>query len=460
MAITEDISTSGFVKSLSFSMSDVFSGHEEIGSRGSCRLYRAQRYGKWYVLKGLKPEYAGDQLRLAMLEKEFATAVRMVHPNIVQTFSHEHDEVAGECIVMEYIDGRTLADFLKEKPSFKARKRVAGQILAAMAYYHSLQIVHRDLKPSNIMVTRNGDNVKLIDFGLADTDDYAQLKEPAYTVGYAAPEQMRTGETIDCRTDIYAFGVLLREMFPKRYKRVAGRCCQPNPKLRYPNAAEVEQALRKVDRRRKWRWTLLPLLLLLFLLPVVVKLFLIRSHDTVPLQPPQEEVEPVKEEAKAEPEAVAEAAPARQKEEKAVGGYDAEVDAAVAKMRQYCRQQQSSLKERVEMGTVSCQEELEATAVKASLETYLYEMQLIDAMSDEVKKDWRSFWYDLNDLAIGNEAALKEYAASQNLRQLSREEMETWVNGDGKKLYDECTRLGQEFGKLHSKLSRLADGAR
>lgn len=264
MQYDDTSSTSGSPEPLDFSTSSQFSQHEEIPSKGYSRLFKAQRYGKWHVLKGLKPEHWADPLYMARLEKEFATAVTLDHLNIVHTYSLENDPVAGRCIVMEYIDGRTLAQFLKENPSKTKRKRVALQLLDAMEYYHAKQITHRDLKPSNILITANGDNVKLIDFGLADTDDYAVLKGPAYTKAYAAPEQLRgcvadfksdtTEKTTaaDCRTDIYTFGVLLREIFPHKYRSIARRCTRYKTDERYQTAADIRKAIRHHDAIARW----------------------------------------------------------------------------------------------------------------------------------------------------------------------------------------------------------------
>ncbi len=232
---------------MDFNVSSEFAYYEPLRSDGYSCLYKAQRFGRWFVLKGLKPERKANPVYMAMLEKEFSSLVSLDHPNIVRTLGIETDPVAGRCIVMEYVEGRTLKQFIDEKPSASKRRKVALQLLDAMAYYHARQIVHRDIKPSNILITENGDNLKLIDFGLADTDDYAVLKEPAYTKGYAAPEQMSDGSTVDCRADIYAFGVILRQLFPHRYRAIASRCRNASPDCRYASASDVVRAIRRSD---------------------------------------------------------------------------------------------------------------------------------------------------------------------------------------------------------------------
>lgn len=269
-------STSGYTNSLDFNAMNVFSNHTEMASKGYCRLFKAQRYGRWYVLKGLQPQHADNPQYAAMLEKEFQTAVNLKHPNIVNTYGIETDAVAGRCIVIEYVEGRTLAEFLKENPSSARRHKVAMQLLDAMQYYHALQIVHRDLKPSNILVTRNGDNVKLIDFGLADTDDYAILKGPAYTRGYAAPEQTVPDGLIDCRTDIYAFGLVLRQLFPRRYAGIVRYCTQNAPARRYPDALSVQKAIVRADRLR----VILPVVLAIAAITIFLLLLPKNSTDT------------------------------------------------------------------------------------------------------------------------------------------------------------------------------------
>lgn len=258
-----DPSSSGEITSSFENISDVFTSHSEIPSNGFNRLYKAQRYGKWFILKGLKSEHRHQEVYLGLLTKEFELGVRMDHPNIVHTFSKENDPVAGPCIVMEYVDGLTLKEYLTQNPSRLARRKIMQELLEAMAYYHSLQIIHRDLKPDNILITRNGHNVKIIDFGLADSDWHGVLKQPAGSENYAAPEQKKGDTPIDCRADIYSFGKIVRLLFPHSYRRIAHKCTQENRERRYNNAEEI---LRRMQQKRLYVFILLPITCILVLL--------------------------------------------------------------------------------------------------------------------------------------------------------------------------------------------------
>jgi serine/threonine protein kinase len=130
---------------------------------------------------------------------------------------------------MEYVDGMTLAQWLNSSPARAQRERVLAQLLEVMEYIHGLQLVHNDLKSSNILITRNGQNVKLIDFGLSDTDS--------------------TSETNNASTDIQLFASILTLLFPKRYRPIA-RACQRG---QYANIAALKQAF---HRRHIWRKSL------------------------------------------------------------------------------------------------------------------------------------------------------------------------------------------------------------
>lgn len=156
-------------------ISPEFTDLTELSDEGYCRLLRAKRYGRWHVLKTLKGDNAQLTPYRQMLRKELEVLMQMQHPGVVQAMGMETVEGIGPCIVMEYIDGVTLEQLLVGAGPVPAlplrdRREIARQLCDALAYVHSLGIVHRDLKPENIMVTRNGHRVKLIDFGMADTD--------------------------------------------------------------------------------------------------------------------------------------------------------------------------------------------------------------------------------------------------------------------------------------------------
>ena len=215
---------------------------------------KAQRYGRWYMLKGTNNACKDKALMQQMLRKEFEILIQMQHPGVVQTVGLEHVEGLGLCIVMEYVDGITLKEWLAAGSAMSPTKSteavsIADELLQAVAYIHSLGIAHRDLKPQNIMLTRNGRHVKLIDFGLADTDSYAMLKQQAGTVRYMAPEQA-VAALPDVRNDIYSLGVVMSEMpLPAYYQRVWTRCLLPIDS-RYQNVAEIKADIAGLQKRK------------------------------------------------------------------------------------------------------------------------------------------------------------------------------------------------------------------
>ena len=182
--------TSGFTKPADFVNSSEFTEFTSIPSSGVFQLTRAKRQGRWWVLKGLKEEYREDSVYRALLQKEYEITVQLQHPMVVSAFALEEVADYGLCIVMEWIDGMTLKEWERKRPRPQKRQRrhVADMLMEVLAYVHSRQTQHRDLKPSNIMLTYNGQHLKLIDFGLSDTDSHAILKAPAGTEGYMAPE--------------------------------------------------------------------------------------------------------------------------------------------------------------------------------------------------------------------------------------------------------------------------------
>ena len=163
-----EVSSSGFVSPADYSAE--WRDITLLKQRTHTLVYTATRYGRRFVLKANSPE--DEQLTDYRLqqEREFQLGIQLVHPNIAATYSLEQIDGVGRCIVQEWIDGITLGDWLLTNPSRAARERVLEQLMDALEYVHGLQLVHHDLKGDNILVTRNGTNAKLIDFGLAALD--------------------------------------------------------------------------------------------------------------------------------------------------------------------------------------------------------------------------------------------------------------------------------------------------
>lgn len=246
----EDLSVSGFCEETFEEVSSRFSNVEVLGTHGHNVLARAKRYGRWFLLKGLSPDVAHEELYRQMLRKELDIMMRLQHPGVAQAIGMEMVERLGECIVMEWIEGSTLKKWLESDTTSSDRKHVASQLLDAVEHIHAHGIAHRDLKPSNIMITSNGRNVKIIDFGLADTDVHAILKQPAGTEHYMAPEQASTSKP-DVRNDIYSLGLVLREMnLGRDYKKPIARCLMPIAE-RYQSMEEMKADLRRRASRRR-----------------------------------------------------------------------------------------------------------------------------------------------------------------------------------------------------------------
>ena len=241
------LSDSGYIDIENFS-SD-WSDITLLQQRRQNTIYTAKRYGKRYLLKAISPEYQSlTDIRL-LQEKEFSLGILLNHSNIAETYSLEEVPEIGRCIVMEYVDGMTLAQWLNSSPTRAQRERVLAQLLEVMEYIHGLQLVHNDLKSSNILITRNGQNVKLIDFGLSDTDS--------------------TSETNNASIDIQLFASILTLLFPKRYRPIA-RACQRG---QYANIATLKQAF---HRRHIWQKSL-PYIVSLICV-VVCSIVLLRSR--------------------------------------------------------------------------------------------------------------------------------------------------------------------------------------
>lgn len=213
-------------------------------------LAKAKRYGRRWMLKAIRAEEDKQTVFQQMLRKELEILMQMQHPNIVQATGMEYVETLGMCIVMEYVDGIQLDEWLNSPKSKENRFRLAEELLKAVEYIHTSGTVHRDLKPSNIMVTRNGENIKLIDFGLADNDHIAILKQPAGTPKYMSPEQA-ANSIPDIRNDIYSLGIILQQLLPeKAFKSIIGKCFLPI-ETRYKSVSLLLQDINKQKKKKK-----------------------------------------------------------------------------------------------------------------------------------------------------------------------------------------------------------------
>lgn len=257
----------------------------------SMLLYRVRKAGKYFIIK--TPRQCTGQA-LAMLQREYELSLGKQHPNIVNVFTYEPSTIVGPGIVMEYVDGCTLREFLAGNPSMSLRRRVLGQLLSAVAYIHRCGLVHNDIKPENIMVTRADNSVRLIDFGLADNDAHFLARTLGCTSSYASPELLAREDGIDTRSDIYSLGVIIKEMFGKRYSRIASRCLYINKEQRYANADELVQAFEREKYLKYALWAVA--LLAVVLVPTIMYIneHKVLSETRVRLNKQQQFVDSVK----------------------------------------------------------------------------------------------------------------------------------------------------------------------
>lgn len=173
--------------------------------------------GRTVAVKLLTPQAAQNQETRARFLLEAQVSSSVVHENIITTYDYgEEDGIPY--LVLEFLTGSTLKDFLAEQPALPLRKRVsiALQIARALEYVHSRKYVHRDVKPDNIHVDPHG-RVKLMDFGIVKTED-TNLTQAGFALGtphYVAPELVM-GQPVTPLVDVYSYGVLLYEILSGR----------------------------------------------------------------------------------------------------------------------------------------------------------------------------------------------------------------------------------------------------
>ncbi|HEX6327007.1 MAG TPA: Stk1 family PASTA domain-containing Ser/Thr kinase [Jiangellaceae bacterium] len=199
---------------------------EVLGRGGMAEVRRGRdlRLGRIVAIKMLRVDHATDSTFQARFRREAQSAASLNHRNIVAVYDTGEDYLDGHripYIVMEYVEGRTLREMLREQARFTPERtiEVSASILDALEYSHRSGIVHRDIKPGNVMITTAGE-VKVMDFGIARSlaETGAALTQTAAVVGtaqYISPEQAR-GESADARSDLYATGCVMYELLTGR----------------------------------------------------------------------------------------------------------------------------------------------------------------------------------------------------------------------------------------------------
>jgi zinc protease len=252
---------------------------EEAGRGGMGVVYKARdrETGDLVALKILKPEIAADEAAATRFKNEVRLARRITHKNVCRVY--EFNRVGATAYLsMEFVDGESLRATLARVGSVNVRKgvQIARQICAALHEAHLQGIIHRDLKPENVMLDRAG-NVKVMDFGIARSAD-ASLTGTSGIIGtpaYMSPEQAES-RPVDARTDIYAIGLILYELFtaqpaftgdtpiqialkhvreaapspravdpsvPIEIEQIILKCLEKDPASRFQSAEELDAAL-------------------------------------------------------------------------------------------------------------------------------------------------------------------------------------------------------------------------
>ncbi|MEM1186534.1 MAG: serine/threonine-protein kinase [Planctomycetota bacterium] len=196
---------------------------ERLGEGGFGVVYRAwQRtpVHREVAVKVLKAGLESPQL-LARFAGERHFLAKIDHPDIVRVLDAGTSDDGRMFVVMDLVRGEPITDFVRERrPPLVDRARLMIRVIRTVHAVHQRAVIHRDLKPTNILVTEDSDGARprIIDFGIAtavddaDRSGWTQVGTPIGTPKYASPEQLRGGEGVDTRTDVYSLGVLLCEM--------------------------------------------------------------------------------------------------------------------------------------------------------------------------------------------------------------------------------------------------------
>ena len=211
-------------------------------------LYEATFDGKKCLLKTSLPG------QTSLLRREYDISCNLQHPYILTPLRYSEDTPVGPAIVMEYVEGCTLTEFVVKGQPHEVLRRLLAEILDAVDYLHKKGLIHNDLKPDNILVSNIGNHIRIIDFGLSDKDAEYLIKRLGGTDESSAPEVIEDNPNIPftASSDVWSLGYIIRIMFPSRYKGIVRKCRRQKPKDRYPDIVSLEKALRNADRLRRF----------------------------------------------------------------------------------------------------------------------------------------------------------------------------------------------------------------
>lgn len=230
------------------------------GGMGSVYKVRDKDIDAILAVKVLQQDLVQDQAALKRFEQEADAAKKLSHSNLVSVYGHGATDDGAPYIVMDYLDGKGLADILKESTTLDSQRavKIFVDICEALAYAHKEGVIHRDIKPTNIIITDEGkttERAHIVDFGIAkvmptanrETHDLTQTGEIFGSPHYMSPEQC-LGFMLDSRSDIYSLGCLMYEALTGGAPFEGANPIQVVVKHINEEPAEFSRAV-KVDRR-------------------------------------------------------------------------------------------------------------------------------------------------------------------------------------------------------------------